>query len=192
MNEPNAFGNGTRLMVNTTTYYFVGKFSPEEACIWFKPGEIHLGNKWVLDIYKSGIAFWNPEVDQRAPEIRAFVEETLDTIVTTFNFITKLKLKYTIYNLIEARDVVSKSNLIWWYLPEFYIKKPASHKNRWSRAWRKSGKFYRKIGISFYHRIALKDYQNCIDSLGDDAFFTRSELSKIYAELQLHICVMGS
>ncbi len=153
------------------TYYFIGKLSPEESCIWFNPREIHLGDKWVLDIYKSGIALWNPEMDRAAPEIRAFIKDTLDTVVTTFNFVTKSKLKYSVTNLIEARDVVSTNNLIWWYLPEFYIKRPASPKNKWNRAWRKVGKFYKKIINSFYHKIALRDFQNCIDSVGDDSFF---------------------
>ena len=155
----------------TATYYFIGKLSPEESCIWFNPREIQLGGGWVLDIFKSGIALWNPKVDRDAPQIREFVKDTLDTVVTTFNFLTKLKLKHTVTNLIEARDVVSTNNLIWWYLPEFYVKRPASSKNKWNRTWRKVGKFYRRIGNSFYHKIALRDFQNCIDSVGDDSFF---------------------
>lgn len=154
----------------TATYYFIGKLSPEETCIWFNPREIHLGGGWVLDIFKSGIALWNPKVERTAPEIRVFVKDTLDTVVTAFNFLTKSKLKYGVTNLIEARDVVSTNNLIWWYLPEFYVR-PASPKNKWNRAWRKVGKFYKKIANSFYHKIALRDFQNCIDSVGDDSFF---------------------
>ena len=44
-------------------------------------------------------------------------------------------------------------------------------KSRHSNAWRKAGKHYLKIKTSFHHRIALRDYNNCINSSTEDAYF---------------------
>ena len=157
--------------MKTDTYFYIGKLLPEEMCVRFNPGEISLGDGWILDIYASGMHLWNSEIDPKSYNVRDFIKEAPGIIVSCFNFITNSRLKYVINHLIEAREVKAKSNLIWGFYPDGYLKKPGSRKNKWSRAWKRVGKAYPKIKNSFYHRVILQDYQNCINSSGDDSFF---------------------
>ena len=158
-----------------STYYFVGKLSPEEPCANFNPGEIHLRDGWVMDIFQSGIAMWNPTIREGTDSVRGLVDDAMDTIVSTFNFITDRQpgLKHSIHNCIEARGVSSKKNLIWWFVGSLPRRSP-SRNNKDSRYWRKAGRFHSQISESknFYYKLALRDYKACMQNLfTDDAFF---------------------
>ena len=157
--------------MKTDTYFYIGKLLPEGDCIFFNPGEIKLENGWILDIYASGMHLWNAELDPKAYDVRSYVKEAYSILVSCFNFITDSSLKFSLSNLVEARGVTSDNNLIWGFYPEKYLKRPGSRKNKYSRAWKRVGKVFPRIKNSFYHRVILRDYQNCIESSGDDSFF---------------------
>ena len=157
--------------MKTDTYFYIGKLSPDDSCRLFNPGEIPLENGWVLDIFAAGIHLWNPELDPKSYDVRAYAMETYNILVACFNFITKSNLKFVINNLIEAKGVRSDSNLIWGFYPDKYIKRPGGRQNKFNVAWKRVGKAFPKIRNSFYHRIILQDYQNCIGSSVDDRFF---------------------
>lgn len=155
----------------TDTYFYLGKLYPEENCIYFNPGEIPLEKGWVLDIYASGMHLWNHRLNPKKYDVRAFVKEAYSILVSAFNFITDSKLRYVQTNLIEAKGIKSKNNLIWGFYDKTFLKRPGSRKNRFNRAWKRIGKSFPSLRRSFYHKVILRDYQNCIDSVGDDRFF---------------------
>lgn len=157
--------------IKTDTYFYIGKLSPNEKCMEFNPGEIQIGKGWILDIFMSGISLWNPELNPSAYSVRNWIKETFDLIVSIFNFLEKSSLRVRIENLIEARGVESKSNLIWWFYSEEMVKETPKRETRINSVWKAIGAQLLQIMNNHFHRMALKDYQNCIVDFGDDAFF---------------------
>jgi hypothetical protein len=154
-----------------STYYFIGRLSPAEFCTNFNPGEIHLGNGLVLDIFQDGISIWIPGTRENFDAIRSMVVETFDITITTFMFITNLKLNFNLQSWVEAKGIVSKKNIIGFIIPPGAKRINPNRRSRVSASWRKAGKYYLRIKDSFYHKVALKDYKNLINTLDDDAFF---------------------
>lgn len=158
-------------MDKLTTFYFIGKLQPEEECMKFNPGEMHLKNGWVVDIFQSGIAVWNPKVTAKFNETLPEVTEILETVVNTYNFITRSRITFNIYNCLEARGVSCSNNLIWWFT-NARTKKAISKLGPNNAAWRRAGQNFEKTERSFHHKIALRDYQACMSHYNqDDAFF---------------------
>lgn len=155
----------------TSTYYFIGRLYPEELCGRYHPGEIPLEKGWILDVFHVGVCLWNPRISQEFRYTGTYAKDAVDIIVTMFNFVTNSKLKFRFDNWVEAKEVKSKKNIIGWYLPRLPKQKSLSPGNKLNRAWKRVGKFFPNVRTSFYHRLTLKDYQNCIDTAGDDAFF---------------------
>lgn len=156
---------------NVSTFYFIGKLHPWEACVNFNPGEVHLGNGWVFELITDGTAIWIPGTDRKFNELRSEVQEAFEIIITTFVLITNKKLSFTLQNWVEAVDIVSKKNWIGFILPPGSSASKANPKSRVNVVWRRVGKAYIKIKNSFYHKLALRDFRNCIESRGDDSFF---------------------
>ena len=66
--------------------------------------------------------------------------------------------------------VKAKRNLIWTL--DYPTKGYSANKGaRVNVTWRRVAKFFPNISESFYHKLMLKDYYNCINDSGDDAFF---------------------
>jgi len=159
------------------TYYFTATLNPPEYCRDFNPGELHIGNGYVIDIFFNGITIWNPKLRADFVKIRPFVNEIFDMLISTFIFrehmISKriFKLSLSIQRCIEARDVSSKSNLIWTL--DYPVKKiySPSTKARVNVTWRRAAKYFKAIHQSSNHKIMLKDYKSCIGDSGDNAFF---------------------
>lgn len=156
---------------NTSTYFFIGRLSPPRYCRYFNPGEIYLGNGFVLDIFNQLVCLWIPGTKKSYLEIRTEAMETLDIVITTFTFITGKKLSFSIENWVETKGVISKHNIIGYLIPPEDKLFAPPRKHKYAYAWKRAAKFYPKIEGSFYHRMALKDYKSCINTLGDDAFF---------------------
>ena len=159
--------------MKSSTYYFIGKLHPEEYCVNFNPREILLPNGWVLDVFVSGISIWNPKVKEDFNFFSPIIREMLDTTVIAFNFLSGFNLKYTLHNWVEAKEVRSKENIIGWIFPkgQKFKKNTPSPRNKFNAKWRRAGKSCLAINKSIYHKIALRDYQNCIDAESDDRFF---------------------
>jgi hypothetical protein len=154
-----------------STYYFIGRLSPAEFCTNFNPGEIHLGNGLVLDIFQDGISIWIPGTRENFDAIRSMVVEAFDITITTFMFITNLKLNFNLQSWVEAKGIVSKKNIIGFIIPPGARRINPNRRSKYSALWRRAGRFYLKIKESFHHKIALSDYKNLINTYGDDAFF---------------------
>jgi len=153
-----------------STFYFIGQLSPEDLCIKFHPGEIKLGNGLILDIYQHGLAIWIPGTTQEFSKLKSQALEAVEIVLNTFMLITGGKLNFRLINWVEAKGVVSKKNTIGFIIshPKIIHRKERS---RHSSAWRRIGKHYLRIKRSFYHRIALRDYNNCMNSSTEDAYF---------------------
>jgi hypothetical protein len=157
--------------MNKSTYYWIGRLSPSEFCTDFNPGEIHLGNGWVLDIFQDGISIWIPGINKTFDKLKPLIIDAFEIIITSFMFITNKKLNFNLQSWVEAKGVVSKSNMIGFLIPPGAKEISPNPRSRASAAWRKAGRYYLKINNSFYHKLSLKDYKNCISTLGDDSFF---------------------
>jgi hypothetical protein len=154
-----------------STYYFIGRLSPPIHCRYFNPGEIHLKNGFVVDVFNELICIWVPGTEESFDKLRSSVLEAFDIIITVFIFITNKKLAFQLAYWVEAKEVISKKNIIGYIVPTGEKLISPSRKGKYAVAWRKAARFYLKIEDSFYHKMAIKDYKNCISSLGDDAFF---------------------
>lgn len=156
---------------NKSTYYFIGRLSPIEFCTKFNPGEIHLRNGLVLEVFWDGIAIWIPGTAKKFDILRPKVMDAFEIIIATFILLTNIRVNFTLQSWVEAKNCVSKSNIIGFIIPPGTKLSTPNQKSRPSTAWRRAGKYYLSIASSFYHRLALKDFKACISSYGDDAFF---------------------
>jgi len=163
--------------MSNKTYYITATLTPAEYCRDFNPGELHIGREYVVDIFFNGITIWNPNLKADFVEIRPFIRETFDTLLSTFIFrehvVSKriFKLSLSTQRCIEARGVRAKSNLIWTLdYPGRKIYTP-SKKARVNVTWRRAAKFFEAINQSPHHKLMLKDYITCINDAGDNAFF---------------------
>ncbi|GEM_PF-5563590 len=154
-----------------STYYVIGKLSPEDDCRDFNPGEIAIGDGWILDIFHAGISVWKAGERQSFGDVKQLMLDAMETAVVCFNLITDLKLKFTNQSWLEARGVVSKTNVIGWFMPRMDSRWTFDTKAEVNDIWRRIGPFVFPINASFYHKMALRDYQRCADTAGDDAFF---------------------
>lgn len=159
------------------TYYFTATLNPAEYCRDFNPGELHLGDGYVVDIFFNGITIWNPRLKVNFVKVNLFIQEAFDILISAFIFreyiISKrvFKLSVSIQKCIEAMNVMAKSNLIWTMdYPGRKIYTP-SKRARVNATWRRTGKFFNKINASINHKLMLKDYKACINEPGDNAFF---------------------
>ncbi len=157
--------------MSESTFYFIGKLFPWDACIKFNPGEVPLGNGWVFELMTDGTALWVPGTNRKFDELRSEAQEAFEIIVTTFMLITNKKLSFTLQNWIEAVGVTSRKNWVGFILPPGSTPIVANAKSHVNVVWRRVGKSYLKIQNSFYHKLALRDFRNCIESRGDDSFF---------------------
>lgn len=164
--------------IGNKTYYFTATLAPGEYCRYFNPGELHLGNGYVLDIYFNGMTIWNPRLKANFVNVYPFVRETFETILALFIFREHVvtaqvyKLSLNMQRCIEAMGVRAESNLIW-TLDYSGPKKisPPSQKARVNASWRRAAQFFTKINQNINHKLMLKDYMACNNNAGDDAFF---------------------
>src|SRR5258708_5511749 len=113
-----------------STYYFIGRLSPVEFCSKFNPGEIHLGNGFVLEVFWDGIAIWIPGTQKKFDLLRPKVMDAFEIITNAFILITNTRLNFTLQSWIEAKDCTSKSNLIGFILPAGSKLSSPSQKSR--------------------------------------------------------------
>ena len=57
------------------TYYFTATLNPAEYCRDFNPGELPLGDGYVVDIFFNGITIWNPSLKVNFVKVNPFVQE---------------------------------------------------------------------------------------------------------------------
>ena len=159
------------------TYYFTATLNPTEYCRDFNPGELHIGNGYVVDIYFNGITIWNPSIRSNFTRVYPFIRETFDLLLSAFIFreyiVSKriFKLSVNIQRCIEAMKVSAKSNLIWTLdYPTRNIYTP-NRNARVNVTWRRVAKYFERINQSTHHKVMLKDYRECINDSGDNAFF---------------------
>ena len=155
----------------SSTYYVVGKLSPEEDCRDFNTQEIKIGDGWIIDVFHAGISIWKAGENRSFGEIKTLMLDALETAVICFNLVTGLRLKVMAQSWLEARGVVSKSNMIGWFVPRMDERWTLDPKAEVNRIWRNIGPFVFQINGSFQHKIALRDYRNCVENPGDDSFF---------------------
>ncbi|MFH1061944.1 MAG: hypothetical protein V1747_03545 [Candidatus Omnitrophota bacterium] len=159
------------------TYYFTATLNPPDYCYKFNPGELDLGGGYRLDIFFNGISIWNPSLEDGYVKVAPFVYEAFHTLITSFIFRENIvyennynKLSFTVNRCIEAMNTKAEHNLIWTldYAGKMYTPNKDALPNV---TWRKVAKFFPVINSSFFHKIMLKDYYNCINDPGDNAFF---------------------
>jgi len=164
-------------MPGNKTYYFTATLNPPDYCHKFNPGELYLGGGYRLDIFFNGIAIWNPSIEAEYEIVSPFVYEAFHTLVAAFLFREHIvynkiynKLSFTVNRCIEAMNIKAEHNLIWTldYAGKMYTPNKDALPNV---TWRKVAKFFPMINLSFHHKIMLKDYYNCINDPGDNAFF---------------------
>ena len=155
----------------TSTYYVVGKLSPEEDCRDFNPGEIQIDDGWVIDIFHAGMSIWKAGESRTFGDVKAIMLDVLETSVICFNLISGLKLKFANQSWLEARGVISKSNTIGWFLSRMDDKWTFNPEAEVNKIWRRIGPFVFPINDSFQHKMALRDYRSCVENPGDDTFF---------------------
>lgn len=154
-----------------STYYFIGRLSPVEFCTKFNPGELHLGNGFVMEVFWDGIAIWISGTAKTFDVLRPQVMNAFDVVISTFILLTNNRINFTLQSWVEAKKCISRNNIIGFIIPPGTKISTPNPKSRPSVAWRKAAKYYSKIEKNFYHRMALKDFNNCINAYGDDSFF---------------------
>lgn len=158
------------------TYYFIGNLAPAELCREFNPGELSLGNNYHLDIFFNGITIWNPILKSKFVKVSPFVQEAFQVLVAAFNFRQHMltgerhRLSFTVQRCIEAMRVKANENLIWTldYPGKAYSPNKRARVNV---TWRRVVSLFQRINQMPHHKLMLKDYQNCINDPGDNAFF---------------------
>ncbi len=158
-------------MTESSTYYVIGKLAPEDDCRDFNPGEILMGEDWILDIFHAGISVWKAGETRDFGDVKQLMIDAMETAVGCFNLITDLKLRVTSQSWLEARGVVSKHNVIGWFMPRMDARWTFERSAAVNDIWRRIGSFVFRINDSFYHKMALRDYRSSMENSGDDAFF---------------------
>jgi len=151
-----------------STYFFIGKFEPFEECKDFNPGELDLGDGWILDIFLDLVCIWKPKVSSSFKEVSPFVNSALALVTALFIFRSKIMLNHRFSHWIEAKEVQSVKNTIGAYISKF----AEPHKNaRVNVHWKKAAWVFTQVMNNQLMRLALKDYISSLRDGGDDAFF---------------------
>lgn len=159
------------------TYYFTATLNPPDYCLKFNPGELNLGNGYRLDVFFNGITIWNPILKTNFKKVSPFVFDAFHTLIAAFIFrehtINKSNysnLSATVNRCVEAMKTKAEHNLIWTL--DYSGKRYAPNEDALVNVtWRRVAKFFPAINLSFYHKLMLRDYRNCINDSGDNAFF---------------------
>lgn len=157
--------------MSSSTYFFIAQLLPEQDCWSFYPGEISLDNGWVLDICFDLAAFWNPKLEQNFDEIKSSVGETFNVLTALYSFSSQKPLTFRLQHWVEAKQVLSKDNVIGIFKSKSAPKGVASARHPSNRRWRRVCRAFRKIQGEQNLRLALKDYVSAMKDGGDDAFF---------------------
>jgi hypothetical protein len=154
-----------------STYYFIGRLYPVEFCSKFNLQETNIGDGMILEVFWDGIAIWVAGTKKDFNLLRPKVGEAFELVIAAFILITNVKIGLTLQSWVQAKNCVSKNNVIGFIIPPGSKLPSPSQKSKSSLAWKKAGKYYSNISKSFYHRLALKDFKTCVSTYGDDAFF---------------------
>ena len=151
-----------------STYYFIGKFEPHEECSDFNPGELDIGNGWILDIFRDLACIWNSKVSSPFKDVSPFIHRAFALATALFIFRSKIMIDHRFSHWIEAKEVQASKNIIGAYVSRF------SEPRRNARInvhWKKTARIFPKIIDNQFVRLALKDYISAIKDTGDDAYF---------------------
>jgi hypothetical protein len=107
-----------------------------------------LGDDWILDIFHAGISVWKAGETQSFGDVKQLMLDAMETAVDCFNLITALKLKPTSQSWLEARGVVSKHNVIGWFMPRMDSRWTFERKAAVNVTWRRIGPFVFRINDS--------------------------------------------
>lgn len=156
---------------SSSTYYFIAQLSPEDECRTFYPGELQIGDGWVLDICFDLMSIWNPSVQTKFGRVRPSITEAFNLLTDLYTFDSNKLLTYRLRNWVEAKEVCSPKNMIGVFKTNLTWKKHPSGRHPNNRRWRRVAKAFPAFRGNPQLRLAVKDYVSAIRDSGDDAFF---------------------
>ncbi len=159
-------------MNKASTYYFIGQFEPYEKCKDFNPGELDLGDGWILDIFLDLVCIWNSKVSKPFNEVSPYVNRAVALVTALFIFRSRIILNHRFSHWIEAKEVHSPKNIIGAYVGDKVSKYAEPRRNaRVNTHWKKAAAIFPKVMSNQFIRLALKDYMSALKDGSDDAFF---------------------
>ena len=153
--------------MKASTYFFMGKISDDTSR--FQVQQEPMG-KLFLEVYIDGIAIWGAtrkKFDNFWPEIK----EAFEIIISTYIFKTKKPITYSIVDWVEAKETISRENIIGWIIGKHKKGTPRPRRSKFNTPWKKAASIYPKLVTMANHRLALKDFKAAMLDSGDDAFF---------------------
>ena len=156
---------------SASTFFFLARLSPEGDCRGFNPGELSLGDGWILDICYDLMCLWNPRVGGTFPDTKLFVREACNLLTDLYSFKADKVLAFELRNWVETKEMESLKNVIGTFLPNVQPGRKPSPASEGSRRWKRVAKAFLCIHNNPHLRLSIKDYVSAIRDSGDDAFF---------------------
>lgn len=154
---------------NKSTYFVIGRTQPTEHCTDFNPGELQLGDGWILDVYYDLICIWSADVTRPFEEEKRGIEDKVRLITDLFIFRARRLIRYELQSWVEARHIQSRANMIGGYVAGDLPTAP-NRKSRASASWRRAAQKATGFSHNPQVRLAVRDYIAALRDPGDDAF----------------------
>lgn len=153
-----------------STYIFVYKLIPREACRNFYFNGTKLYNEMILDIIFDGLALEIIGTEAPFTELRNSANVIVENLLFAHAFYSGNPLSFSTSNWLETRGVVSKDNIIGFVDPAFkgWQSKPEHPDNV---PLQNAVKLLPTIENVPELRRSLRDYSSALQEPGEDTYF---------------------
>jgi len=155
-------------MAKKSTYFFIGNLSDQSAKYFVN--EYPLIGGFFLEVHLNGIALW-VSTKKDFDNIFRKTKEIFDIIIPAFVFKTNKTLTYRLEHWVEAKETISRKNIVGWILNPFVSREHYPRQSKKNSPWKKAAWFYNNLRKgNNNHTLALKDYHSALLDVGPDSF----------------------